>query len=40
VTLAYNALGRNAGEFDILATLTSNITSGAATKNVHVTVTK
>jgi hypothetical protein len=40
VTLAYNAFGRNAGEFDVLATLTSSLTSGGATKNVHVTVTK
>ena len=40
VTITYDAFGRNAGEHDILATLTSSIVQGATTDRETITVTK
>jgi subtilisin family serine protease len=39
VTITYDAFGRRAGEYDVVARLTSNITVGTVTEAVHLTVT-
>jgi subtilisin family serine protease len=40
VTIGYDAYGRNAGVFDVLAALTSNVTNTTGTEKVTITVTK
>jgi hypothetical protein len=39
VTITYDAFGKAAGLFDILASLTTNVTTGVTTQQVSVTVT-